>query len=1152
MTVPRYCFLPYARRGAAAGISHGGSADAGRAKSTIAFAVLLNDEDGTELGKNPKVEVTYEVLGPGNVLGIDATQVVRMVPQPNSHNAEPNYLVHIEFAHPDMPWLFSPEAPDDHNHLTPWINLIVLEEVDGSPLVMRPGSPNPTVRVDPGSLPNLNESWAWAHVQVVTDGSPAELVKDWERNRGRIVSRLVCPRRLEPNRRWLACVVPTFSVGAQAGLHAPGEALDRGASGLTWKVDSAEPVELPVLHHWRFGTGPAGDFETLAQKLKGAVPDGLVGERRVYVDRKLSRLPDQFPFDGKLLSVGTAISQNGQAGPLSLQSKAPDLTRRKAVGTALKELANLSEGNDERGRKRRVVGPPLYGQWHAQKIAIDAAPSGEPVVHPDVPWLAELNTDPEMRVAAALGARVVQQDQEALMAEAWNQLQAISDANRRARWGLVYLSAAVPLHSKRLQLRSAIGILKLTAPVLGRLRLDGPSKTIADRISATALPLSLISANFHRTARYAVRAVERATGLREVTAALQVIDNVADKMLLGKNPAETKRFSLVPRLAPSRFRELFLEDAIAEKIKLATGLSLEDTVRRLETFEATIPTIEQKIDDAREVAHAPDPGIGAALQHQPWVVIEKAPRTGREVATAPGWIVSRGGEGKSAKRQSAVQKLVEVDRERLANIGAIHNEQRQAAPPDAPLFYKKLRLQAGRARRGRDVHLFAGSTENEFRVRNISAEAAKFVVSRTQLDNLRSFLSAATTRNAQRDAREVDALVRYNRLSSVLLSEFNLDRQIDPAMRVDEIGEIGQILPGITTADQAAALPSIVPLSTAQAREMIVTGLEPTKQYLKMLGWALQLTDDTSEPGRPRRRTPAHPIMAAPHFDNPVVEALKRLDAEWVLGHSDRLPPNSISLFVTNARFVEAFLVGANYEMARELRWRRYPTDLMGTSFARFWPTQEDTPDIDPIHCWADLLGRHGPADDLHPDEDVVVVVRGDLLRLYPNTDISAVHGRIEAIHDGQQAPDRRRFIPTPDVPSIRQMFRGSLDPDVTYAGLATTRAKLTEPDRDDGSCWYIALTQPMDEARFGLDEEPPDGPPTPPTGPETLSWQNMAAFLENGNPNLTVKNEIPGWNYDAAKWGPSSDGGQIASILLQQPFQVLLKASDYIVEENS
>ena len=39
----------------------------------------------------------------------------------------------------------------------------------------------------------------------------------------------------------------------------------------------------------------------------------------------------------------------------------------------------------------------------------------------------------------------------------------------------------------------------------------------------------------------------------------------------------------------------------------------------------------------------------------------------------------------------------------------------------------------------------------------------------------------------------------------------------------------------------------------------------------------------------------------------------------------------------TNNRFIEAYLVGLNHEMARELLWREYPTDQRGTYFSSFW-----------------------------------------------------------------------------------------------------------------------------------------------------------------------------------------------------------------------
>ena len=101
--------------------------------------------------------------------------------------------------------------------------------------------------------------------------------------------------------------------------------------------------------------------------------------------------------------------------------------------------------------------------------------------------------------------------------------------------------------------------------------------------------------------------------------------------------------------------------------------------------------------------------------------------------------------------------------------------------------------------------------------------------------------------------------------------------------------------------------------------------------------------------------------------------------------------------------------------MARELLWREYPTDLRGSYFRQFWEVKgvsnPDTPgdaeqlkDITKIHTWpeASPLGAHKPpppADaDVEPGEkQLVLVIRGELLKRYPNTVIYAQ----KAIDDG-------------------------------------------------------------------------------------------------------------------------------------------------------
>ena len=77
------------------------------------------------------------------------------------------------------------------------------------------------------------------------------------------MSRLICPRRLDADLAYIACVVPTFAVGRKAAL---GLTCHRaGAETLepAWRLDQpTAPFQLPVFYSWEFTTGPEGDFES--------------------------------------------------------------------------------------------------------------------------------------------------------------------------------------------------------------------------------------------------------------------------------------------------------------------------------------------------------------------------------------------------------------------------------------------------------------------------------------------------------------------------------------------------------------------------------------------------------------------------------------------------------------------------------------------------------------------------------------------------------------------------------------------------------------------------------------------------------------------------------------------------------------------------
>ena len=83
-------------------------------------------------------------------------------------------------------------------------------------------------------------------------------------------------------------------------------------------------------------------------------------------------------------------------------------------------------------------------------------------------------------------------------------------------------------------------------------------------------------------------------------------------------------------------------------------------------------------------------------------------------------------------------------------------------------------------------------------------------------------------------------------------------------------------------------------------------------------------------------------------------ERLMELAPEFLLFGLEHVPPNSVTLVQPNSRFVEAFMIGLNHEMGRELLWREYPTDRRGSYFRFFWnrrgSAQQDF--MQPIHTW--------------------------------------------------------------------------------------------------------------------------------------------------------------------------------------------------------
>jgi hypothetical protein len=485
-----YEFLPWVRRGLAGTLT---AVDT-LAEGTPGRAALgVNLSVTRAAGASLSIDQQAALLGPGEVMGLDPRQVVRTDPLPGSTDAEPNYLVQAELDRPDLPWLFTPARATTGDRLRPWLVLVVVEQgpgvvrarpaVSGGPPLLELRSEAEPAR----QLPDLAESWAWAHGQaILMPGEQLDGVLGAVAQRD--AARLLCPRRLEATTSYLACLVPAFEAGRRAGLGLPADPADEAALRPAW-TPASTAVTLPVYFSWEFTTGSGGDFESMVRALRPRpLPPG-VGTQRVYVGAAGAPFPALAPDadGGEVELSGALVLPGSDPTPWPAATKA-------AIESALTGLLDVparrvTEAGDS--DEDPAVTPPVYGQW--------------PAAHPTVPadaeqpaWLRTLNLDARHRAVAGLGEVIVAAEQERLMDEAWSQVGAVEQANRELRWAQAAREVRASLLRRHVAPLAPGQVLGLTAAVHRRLP-DGGG-TVAGAIAASALPDAVVTTRFRRTA----------------------------------------------------------------------------------------------------------------------------------------------------------------------------------------------------------------------------------------------------------------------------------------------------------------------------------------------------------------------------------------------------------------------------------------------------------------------------------------------------------------------------------------------------------------------------------------------------------------------------------------------------------------------------
>lgn len=1022
-----YTFLPWLRQGIASRIEQ---------EDTLGAASPLVERAGVtvsfDVNAQP-VSNNVQLVGPGDVIGINPHAVVRTEPRRWVTDFEPNYLSFIEFYDEDFPWRYTPARATSQHRLRPWISLIVLEEGEFERLGVQPGLLS-AIRLQGEAaalFPPPDQAWAWAHVHVSKDvtnesaHSPAQAVDALEnllrQNPDEALSRLVCPRRLEPNTPYFGFVVPAFETGRLAGL-----GLDTSATDALQSSWGAGQTDFPVYYEWAFGTGERGDFEFLVNLLEPRPVDDRVGIRDMDVQepnfgiRGMSD-PPVMGLEGALRKPG-AVSRPSSWPPTPAPALLNDLEDKVNLQEDLLEDPGPGGAHPD-----PIVSPPLYGRWHAMVRRMSAAASG---------WVNELNRDPRLRVPSGFGTSVVQTNQEDYMKRAWQQLGDVLEANQRIRQAQFSITASHSIYRGSLLPLEDDQLIAATQAVHARVL--GSPETIHQLVRQSRLPAAALSPAFRRIVRP-----------RGVVARKAMPGNGRRPANLQSQLNEGRITAAPPKTAPEG--QISLNDAVDQ---LVPGWVPRWLLRYSRWILLALILVLLLLIVAT--------GFGAL--------------TGMLAAATLAFGI---GSELLRPRAAAAEALREE---------GLTSESVEAVPPRPDFVISEPGAPAGPG---------AGAAPG-----TDSQEAANFRVAVADLH--RRF-------EVPLPAPPVRAPLDFSAVSLSLIEALN-------------------------------------PVRAIPMRMLSFVAIPASFKYLRPVETIV-------------------PVMAHPSFSDPMYAPLRDISTELLIPNLDLIPENTISLMETNRPFIEAYMIGINHEMSRELLWREYPTDMRGSYFRQFWdvsellnrdPTksaeefEEENLDVTPYHTWgrSTALGTHEnrplPTGSEPGEARLVLVIRGQLLKKYPTVVIFAQKARW-----GKDEHDRDvRLLDESDPEgNIREpLFKAEIDPDLRFLGFNLTASEARgSPDIDDADPgWFFVIQERPGEPRFGLDL-PGEDTPEIPTEWNDLAWSHLESFGPVSRIDVSV---TPATNIDdepdaSVEWG--SNSADMAYILYQVPVMVAFHADDML-----
>jgi len=1064
--VAKYTFGSWLRKGIGGRIitvdNLGNGTTSGTLRSEVNIEVKVNDQ------VEPK---SFQLLGPGDIIGINPTMVVRTEPLNWITNFEPNYLPFIEFYDEDFLWRYTP-AKANGDKLRPWLSLIVLKDGD------QPGTgefafnekklPLSSVTVkNANSLPPANQIWAWSHVHV-NEGHDSttefeaflKTLNDLDNpNSDQIIGRLMCPRKLDSNTAYRAFLVPAFETGRLSGLGLENASID--AQQTSWNNNSNN-IEFPVYYHWFFRTGENQDFESLVKILEPRIMDSRLGIRDMD-----GSTPGFGMTEGTDIGQTTTLNIIGLEGALKAPttvSEPKQLDTGKPFFDQLESILNFPETLKKASDTviDPVVSPPIYGQNHALTKEIDTDKSG---------WLHELNKDPRNRVAAGFGTNVVQKDQEKYVADAWKQVESVKKANIKIKLVAFAMNVSYAIKTKFTSKLTPGQSLLFLSPLLKKVK--GSPTTLSYQLEDSLLPAAAVS-----------------TTLRSI--------------LRPRGPF----FKKIAVANPGFTHHGLLTDINEGKITAAPP----------KIIPAGLPTVDEKLNTIPGKNHNPIliwvlNNLLICLILLLMAILIFGMITGAWYLCIIAAVATVGAYFKLVK-----MKATPVNPKDLNNP-EVMAETLEQLPEQPDFIFRESNPLIVETDNG-DTKV---TTENKETTPDADGFSYQSVGIYTPGSNGKDSVEAANFRAAAIDLNNRESI----KIPEKTFSRFDMDN----------------------------------------AHLKLQEAIEPRKVFPKMLASFVIYTFNKNWLFNFENLVPA---MAYPDMPEPMYEKLRDISSELLIPNLKLIPQNTISLLVTNPEFIESYMVGLNHEFGKELLWREYPTDKRGSYFRQFWDVKgiisnhnnldenqlkEEFKDIQPIDKWYSnsALGTH-PKRKAPDGEQVVLVVRGELLKKYPNTIIYAQKAHIfkdaNGVIDATKQPIIKPVATTIEMASEIKfpMFKAEINPDIKFFGFDLTVPQSKGKDEpqieSDDWGWYFIIQQIPGEPRFGMDinYEKSD---------EKVSWDDLSwdkYSPQNGFINIDIKPNSdfkPAAPENVDEWGQNS--ARMGHILYQKPVMIAVHAKEML-----